>query len=145
MVFTIKEIKNWLTHQKSITTAINNLTEQSIIDCIPVDDFNSLNFVKNNETLKKYEAFIGMTRRKEEQLTIYRNTCGAEGRYWMACSPKWIEDEKQKRRMNTKYEIGYWVNYGDNSTYGWFTVEQIQEWFDNPKIFLHELGGTKER
>jgi hypothetical protein len=30
-------------------------------------------------------------------------------------------------------------------TYGWFTVEQIIQWFENPKLFLHEIGGTKER
>jgi hypothetical protein len=87
--------------------------------------------------------FIGMKKRKDEQITLLRNTNGKQGKQWMACSPKWIESDERKK--NTKYEICYWVNYGDDMTYGWFTVEQIIQWFENPKIFLHELGGTKER
>jgi hypothetical protein len=39
---------------------------------------------------------------------------------FLACSPKWIdyEDsearEEQKVKMNTKYDIVYWVNYTDS-------------------------------
>lgn len=142
MVFTLDEIRHYLKNYKTIADAINNLTELAIINCIPIDNFDSLNYVKNDENLKKYEAFIGMQKRKEEQLTLHRNSNGEKGRYWLVCNPKWIESEKQKQK--TKYEICYWVNYGDNKTYGWFTVEQIQQWFDNPKIFLHEIGGVKE-
>lgn len=143
MVFTIEEIKNYLASQENITDAIKNICEQSIIDCINIDDFSSLNYAKNNENLLKYERFIGMTKRKDEQITLRRNTNGAKGKQWMACSPKWIESDDRKK--NTKYEIGYWVNYGDDMTYGWFTVEQIIKWFDEPNLFLHELGGIKER
>lgn len=143
MVFTIDEIKHYLTNQKTIADAINNLKEQAIIDCIPIENFDSLNYIKNDENLKKYEAFIGMKKRKEEQLALYRSSNGKKGKYWLACSPRWIESEKQKQ--NTKYEINYWVNYGDDMTFGCFTVEEIQKWFDNPKLFLHEIGGTKER
>ena len=141
MVFTLKEIKYYLEQQKTIHTAIQGLSEQAIINCIPYDDFDSLNFSKNEKNLLKYENKIGMAKRKEEQITLYRNTDGKRGRYWMACNPRW----NTHNNANTKYGIDYWVNYGDDSTYGWFTVEQIQSWFDNPKIQLHELGGTKER
>ena len=142
MVFTIEEIRNYLNRQNNLADAIKGLTDQAIIECIPIDDLDSLNFEQNEENLLKYEAAIGMTKRKEEQQTLYLNTNGKKGRYWMACSPKWIEEFT---RLRTKYKIAYWVNYGDDMTYGWFTVEQIQKWFDNPKIFLHEIGGTKAR
>ena len=143
MVFTIQEIKNYLATQTTIEDAIKNICEQSVTDCIKIDDFTSLNYAKNEENLLKYEMFIGMKKRKDEQLTLRRNTNGKQGKQWMACSPKWIESDERKK--NTKYEIGYWVNYGDDMTYGWFTVEQIIQWFENPNLFLHELGGTKER
>ncbi len=143
MVFTIEEIKNYLANQTTIEDTIKNICEKSIIDCIKIDDFTSLNYAKNDENLLRYEIFIGMKKRKDEQITLRRNTNGKKGKQWLACSPKWIVDDEQKKK--TKYEIGYWVNYGDNMTYGWFTVEQIIQWFENPKLFLHEIGGTKER
>lgn len=143
MVFTIEEIKNYLATQSTIEDAVKNISEQSVTDCIKIDDFSSLNYSKNEENLLKYEMFIGMKKRKDEQITLRRNTNGKQGKQWMACSPKWIENDERKK--TTKYEIGYWVNYGDDMTYGWFTVEQIIQWFENPKLFIHELGGTKER
>ncbi len=143
MVFTIEEIKRFLEAQENIEQAIKNLSDQAIMSCIKPDDFWALNYQKNEATLYKYEAFIGMAKRKEEQIALRRHSEGEKGRKWMACSPKWIDGEE--RRKNTKYEIGYWVNYGDDTTYGWFTVEQIIQWFENPEIFLHQLGGTKER
>ena len=145
MVFTIEEIKKYLATQTTIEDAIKNICEQAITDCIMIDDFTSLNYAKNEENLLKYEMFIGMKKRKDEQLTLRRNSNVRKGKQWMACSPKWIESEEMKQKKNTKYEIGYWVNYGDDMTYGWFTVEQIIQWFENPNLFLHELGGTKER
>lgn len=143
MTFTIDEISKYLAQFKTIDDAMSHLTEQAIIDCIPVDDFDSLNYAKNDENLVKYEAYIGMQRLKEEQRTLYRNTNGEKGRYWLACSPKWISSDERKEK--NEYEIVYWVNYGDDMTYGWFTVEQIKQWFDNPNIYLHEIGGKKER
>ena len=96
-------------------------------------------FERNGDNLKKYEAYIGMAELKNLQRELYRETNGKRGRYWLALSPRWTSDE------NTKYAISYWVNYGDNNTYGNFTVEQILEWFNNPKIKLHEVGGIKDR
>jgi len=141
MVFTITEIQQYLENHSDLATAIGELSEQAIVDCIPVDDFDSLNFVKDEENLKKYEASIGMAKQKDHQRTLYRNSGGKNGRYWMALSARWIE----KQKTDTKYMMGYWVNYGDNNTYGWFTVEQIMRWFAEPELMLHELGGTKER
>ncbi len=143
MLFTIEEIRNYLATQSSIEDVIENISEQSIVDCIKIEDVTSFNYVKNQENLLKYESIIGMKKRKDEQLALRKKTNGKEGKQWLACSPKWIEDSEHKK--NTKYEIAYWVNYGDDMTYGYFTVEQIIKWFENPNLFLHELGGTKER
>jgi len=141
-VFTIKEIQNFLKTQESIEDAIANLTERNIIDAIPVDDFESLNGEITQEKLERYEEYIGMTKQKAYQRTLYRQSNGAKGRYWMALSPRVVDNDST---LDTKFKICYWVNYGDDNTYGLFTVEQIQKWFDNPEIQLHELGGTKER
>ena len=46
MVFTIEEIKNYLATQTTIEDAIKNINEQSITDCIKIEDFLSLNYVK---------------------------------------------------------------------------------------------------
>lgn len=143
MVFTIEEIKGFLTTQSTIEDAIKNISEETVKSCIQIVDVSSLNYGKTHENLLKYEVAIGMEKRKNEQLTLRRNSNGEKGRQWLACSPKWIESDRM--RQKTKYEIIYWVNYGDDMTYGNFTVEQIIEWFDNPSIYLHELGGTKER
>lgn len=143
-VFTVKEIRNFLESHTGLKTALADLSEQSIIDAIPLTDFSSLNYEKSDENLELYEAQIGMTKEKTHQRTLYRNTDGKKGRYWMACSPKWI-DPDDDRRKTTEFHIGYWVNYGDDETYGWFTVEQIREWFNTPSIKLYELGGIRER
>jgi len=141
MVFTIEEIKNYLLKHNNIEDAITYLSEDAIVASIPVDAVDSFNYEKNDENLLKYEELIGMKKLKEEQQTLYRKSGGKVGRYWMACSPSWKGDGI----LDTKYKIAYWVNYGDDNTYGWFTVEQIKEWFENPSIKLYELGGLKER
>lgn len=138
-VFTIDEIRNYLEKQSDLETALTDLSEQNIIDAIPVTDINSLNYKKTDQNLKRYEDHIGMTKVKEYQRTLYRNTNGEQGRYWMALSPRWTDSKE------TTYKIGYWVNYGDDETYGFFYVEQILEWFNNPSIKLYQLGGTRER
>ena len=140
MVFTLEEIKNYLQSQNSIDDAIDNLNEQNIV-CL-IDDFSSLNFQKNDENLAKYEMSIGLYKLKEEQRTIYRNSNGTKGKYWMALSPKWIDNDEIKKKVNTEFEIRYWVNYGDDDVYGWFTVEQIKQWLTTPDLKLRSLGGS---
>lgn len=144
MVFTIEEIKNYLASKKDLAQAITDLSEQAIVDCIDVRDFNSLNYVRDNANLEKYESTLKVFKQKEEQKTIYRNSQGQKGKYWMALSPKWL-DENSPMRKDTAFEISYWVNYGDNETYGHFTVEQIMQWLASPKLKLYKLGGTRER
>ncbi len=141
MVFTIEEIKNYLVTKGTITDALSSLSEQNIVECIK--DPLSLNFVKNEENIEKYEMKIGLWQLKDEQRTIYRNSNGTKGKYWMALSPKWIENPERKERLKTEFDIAYWVNYGDNEVYGWFTVEQIKQWLTTPNLKLSELGGTK--
>jgi len=141
MVFTVDEIKHYLGGHKTIEAAIDNISGQAIASCIPITNVDSLNFKKNDANLEKYETMIGMSKQKSYQRTLHQKSGGKEGRKWMALSPKWIDGHK----LETEFEIAYWVNYGDDNTYGWFSVEQIQQWFANPGIQLHELGGRKER
>lgn len=66
----------------------------------------------------------------------YGNKNGYNGlHYFMACSPKWINyhdeeaREASKKKVNTKYDILYWINYSDDdNNYGWYIVEEIREW-----------------
>lgn len=146
MVFTLEEIRNFLIDQLKkghlLSDAIDKMTESNVVSCIA--DVSSLNFNRNKENLEKYEMKIGMYKLKEEQQTIHRNTGGKKGKYWLACSARWVDDE-YKKQAGTEFDIAYWVNYGDDETYGMFTVEQIKKWLTTPGLKLHELGGTRER
>jgi hypothetical protein len=143
MVFTLEEIKNYLGTQKSIDEAVLNLSESNIVNCIT--DATSFNFEKTTENLSKYEMKIGLGKLKEEQQTIYRNSNGTRGKYWMALSPKWIDSDKLKEQLKTEFDIAYWVNYGDDDVYGWFSVEQIRQWLSTPDLKLKTLGGSGGR
>lgn len=95
-----------------------------------------------------YEKKIGMKRIIEK----HGNKNGYKGeKYFMACSPKWINyddekaREKRKKELGTKYNIQYWVNYSDDDeNYGWYTVEQIKKWLTTPKLHLKELNVKEE-
>jgi len=142
MIFTIEEIKNYLLTKQNLEETIAEITNDAIVGCNQYP--KSIHFERNEDNLKKYEMQIGLWKLKGEQLQLRRQTNGTKGKYWMALSPKWIDDNK-KEATKTEYEISYWVNYGDNNTYGWFTVEQIIKWLTTPELQLSELGGTKER
>lgn len=138
MVFTIEEIKNYLLTKRNLEEAISGMTNDAIVDCNQYP--KSIHFERNEDNLKKYEMQIGLWKLKEEQLQLRRQTQGAKGKYWMALSPKWI-DEDRKKALKTEYEIAYWVNYGDNDTYGMFTVEQIIKWLTTTDLKLSEIRG----
>ncbi len=143
MIFTIEEIKNYLLSKKTLEEAMSELTDKAIVSCNQYPKF--VHFEKNDENLVKYEKQIGVWKLKEEQLLLRRNSKGKLGKYWMALSPRWIDVAGEVKKIKTEYEIAYWVNYGDDNTYGWFSVEQIIEWLTTPNLQLSELGGTKER
>lgn len=92
---------------------------------------------KKHYDLIDYEEEIGMTKIKEK----YGKSHGYSGpKYYMACSPRWInyEDPEKlvelKNKIGTKYDIQYWVNYSDDdNNCGWYTVEEIKEWLTGPK------------
>lgn len=99
---------------------------------------------KKAQDLLDYEKKIGVTKLKEKK-SGYK----AE-KYFMACSPKWInyEDkeakEKRKRELNTKYDIVFWVNYSDDDdNYGWYTAEDIIKWLSTPGLKLKSLNKEK--
>lgn len=84
-----------------------------------------------------YEEKIGM----KDIIEKYGNKNGYnKAKYFMACSPKWIdyEDaearEERKKKINTKFDIQYWINYSDDdNNCGWYTVEEIKEWLTGEK------------
>jgi hypothetical protein len=132
MMYELDEIENYLKKCVSIKDAIDNLSDENIVNANPVD--YSKKYLQTEENLLKYEEHIGMKKIKEY--------ARLNGKRWMACSPRWTSD---KRDLKTEFHIYYWVNYGDDQTYGSFTVEQIKEWLTTPKLKLYTLGGTKEK
>lgn len=85
-----------------------------------------------------YEEKIGMKKiiAKNGNKNSYQGA-----KYFMACSPKWLDYnneegtlEERKRKLNTKYDIEYWINYSDDdNNFGWYTVEEIREWMTGNK------------
>lgn len=82
---------------------------------------------------------------KEHGLTELKAQARKAGKYWVSLFAHNIGDNGHIPLPPTEYPICYWVNYGDNETYGWFTVEQIKEWLITPDLKLYKLGGTRER
>jgi hypothetical protein len=117
---------------------------------IPQEQLDQMYHVdKKHDDLYKYEKKIGVTKLKEKGLEEYRNDNGGKtgkGKYFMACSPKWIdyEDEenreKRKEQLGTKYDIHFWVNYADDDNYGWFITEDIIKWLSTPGLKLKSLN-----
>jgi hypothetical protein len=143
MLFSIEEIKNYLAKHQTMQSAIGQLTEENIVVCNPIETKSKLQKTESN--LEKYEVQIGMSQLKEHHLQLRRNSSGKEGKKWMACNLKWIEEKGLKDRLETEYDAAYWVNYGDDNTFGWFSIEQIKLWLSTPELELHTLGGTKKR
>lgn len=131
MTFTIEEITAYLKTQSSIENAIERISEKAILLCHP----NCVD--KRTITVEEYEVAIGMAKVKEDAIKANKS--------WMSCSPRWMDEHKESHlKEKTEYKICYWVNYGDRTTYGWFTVEQIRKWLTTPDLLLHTLGGRKE-
>lgn len=96
------------------------------------------------EYIRTYEKEIGISKIIEDQKDIVWHTGGKQGKKWLALSPRLINEE-QKINLKTNYEIAYWVNYGDDETYGMFSVEKITQWLTTPDLLLYKLGGKRER
>lgn len=93
--------------------------------------------------LIEYEKKIGVTKLKEKT----RGNGRKGDKYFMACSPRWIdyEDaknrEKRKKEMDTKFDIMFWVNYSDDDdNYGWYKAEDIIKWLSTPGLKLKSLN-----
>jgi len=91
-----------------------------------------------------YEEKIGM----KEIIKKYGNKNG--NKYFLACSPKWIDydnvdaREKTKTELKTEYDIRYWINYSDDdNNFGWYTVEEIRKWLTTPNLHLVQIRKRK--
>lgn len=132
----------------NITIAVTNLRAKNpfagsslcllITDRIPQETLDQM-YAADKEFYDRedYEEKIGM----KEIIAKMGNKNGYKKlHYFMACSPKWINyqdeeaREREKEKINTIYDIMYWVNYSDDDdNYGWFTVEEIREWLTGDK------------
>jgi len=115
---------------------------------LPKEALDEMYFVdKKGVDLQKYEKKIGVTALKEKA----RKGSGYKGdKYFMACSPHWIDyenpenREKRKKELGTKYDIQFWVNYSDDDdNYGWYTAEDIIKWLSTPGLKLKSLNKNK--
>jgi hypothetical protein len=114
----------------SLSLLIVDRLPQAILDMMYSAD-------KKHYDLVEYEEEIGMTKIKGK----YGNKNGYnKSKYYMACSPRWINYEdpekrnEEKKRCKTQYDIQYWINYSDDdNNCGWYTVEEIKEWLSGPK------------
>jgi hypothetical protein len=104
---------------------------------------NDIIYRKDGETITAYEERIGIKKLIDKHLSRRRNSRGKEGKKWLALSPHWIESNTED--VKHKYQIKYWVNYGDDETFGWFTVEAIMKWLSDDNLKLSSLGGTVEK
>ena len=91
--------------------------------------------------LEDYCKKIGLTKLKEKNRNGYK-----KNKYFMACSPKWIEGEtaeeidERKKKWNTEFNIIIWINYSDDDDhYGWHRYEDIKEWLSTPDVKLTEV------
>lgn len=89
--------------------------------------------------IKEYEDRSGMTDLKERV-----GSWGNRTKEWMACSPRLV-DKEMRQKLKTKHPIAFWVNYGDDETFGMFSFENIEKWLSTPDLLLYTLGGTRER
>lgn len=135
-------------HNNNVTIAVTDLRSRNpfsgsslcllITNRIPQETLDQMYMAdKTHYDREDYEESIGM----KKILSKHGNKNGYKGaKYFIACSPKWIDYENaeareaKKAKMNTEYDIMYWVNYSDNDdNYGWYTVEEIREWMTGEK------------
>jgi len=117
-----------------------------IADRVP-EELSSKMYLADKEFYDRedYEKKIGMKKIIEK----YGNKNGyKKDKYFCACSPKWVNynneeaREATKKKMNTQYDIMYWINYSDaDDNFGWYTVEEIKEWFTGNKKLVEIRKG----
>jgi hypothetical protein len=153
----IKQLKEAFDNKNICFATINSMpafggTSLCILikDRVPQEAVDQMAYVDNKaKDLVKYEEKIGIAKLKEKKfMSKYNDEFDkTKHKYWMALSPSWInyknENPEAKTNNKTEYDIKYWVNYGDDETYGWFTVEQIKQWLETPELKLSSFGGNK--
>ena len=135
-----------LTYIKSDISAFSNSSLSLLIaDQLPKEITDGMtNVDKKRDDLIAYENEIGITALKEKAKATSRTN--NKEKYFMACSPRWIDYEDsemrtaRKKEMNTKYDIHYWINYSDDdNNYGWYIAEEIIQWLSTPGLKLTQI------
>lgn len=117
---------------------------------IPKEQLDQMYHIdKRQHDLYEYEKQIGVAKLKEPH---QGHGCATKPgyKYFMACSPKWIDyeneenREKLKEKYATKYNIRFWINYSDDdNNYGWYNAEDIIKWLSTPGLKLKSLNKEK--
>lgn len=137
-----------ITFLKSELPVFSNSSLSVLIgDKLPEESKQEMyNVDKKGVDLIEYEKKIGVTSLKEK---VKGNGYKGE-KYFMACSPRWIDyenpenREKRKKELSTEYDIMFWVNYSDDDdNYGWYTAEDIIKWLSTPGLKLKSLNKEK--
>lgn len=69
--------------------------------------------------------------RKMEEVSSGRRVYSSDKKWgYYALSPKWATKEERRK---TKHPVVFWLNPMDQekNNYGWFTVEELQQWFED--------------
>lgn len=120
-----------------------------IADKLPKQVTDSMFLVdKKAKELSEYEEKIGVAELKKKA----KQNSGYKGdKYFMACSPSWIDyenaenREEQKKKMKTQYDIMFWINYSDDDdNYGWYKAEDIIKWLSTPGLKLKSMNQKKQ-
>lgn len=123
----------------SLSIVIKDKLPKSVLDSMYAVDKEAVDLVE-------YEKKIGVTQLKEK---VRGNGYKGE-KYFMACSPSWIDyhnennREKRKKELGTKYDVRFWINYSDDDdNYGWYNAEDIIKWLSTPGLKLKSLNKAK--
>lgn len=102
---------------------------------------------KVNDDLRKsmLETDLKFKRLKEEEAKIrWKGRIGSGHTSYYALTPKLIEDMNSE--FNTKYPIVFWLNPANQKkyNYGWFTVEEIEEWYLGVGPIVKDKNSVKD-
>lgn len=137
-----------ITFLKSELPAFSNSALSILIaDKLPEEAKQEMyNVDKKSIDLVEYEKKIGVTSLKQKT----RGNGYKGDKYFLACSPRWIDyenpenREKRKKEYGTKYDIIFWVNYSDDDdNFGWYNAEDIIKWLSTPGLKLKSLNKEK--
>jgi len=102
--------------------------------------------IPKESTQMLHDADVGRIKLNEaSEATGIAMKLEATGKRYYALSPKWKRDVNSIAQ--TKFNVVYWLNPmdQDNNNFGWFTVEQLEEWAQGKGPVLKTEKQKRER